>query len=102
MVSIGMMSFAHMHPAVYPAALRQIPNARIVGIADDNADRARKMGERLETRAFGDYSELLRSDIDAVIVCAENARHRELTEMAAKAGKAVLCEKPLATTVEDA
>jgi predicted dehydrogenase len=101
-VSIGMMSFAHMHGAGYASALRQLPNAKIVGVADHDPDRANAMAERLNTRRFDSYDELLSTEVDAVIVCSENVRHRELTERAATAGKAVLCEKPLATTVEDA
>jgi predicted dehydrogenase len=102
MVSIGMMSFAHMHAFGYAQAVRQLPNARIAGIADHDADRAKTMAERLETRAFASYDELLRSDVDAVILCSENARHKEMALMAAAAGKAILCEKPMATTSADA
>ena len=39
---------------------------------------------------------------DAVIVCSETDRHRELVETAARRGLPVLCEKPIATTLEDA
>ena len=39
---------------------------------------------------------------DGVIVCAENAEHRRLVELAAAAGAHVLCEKPIATTLADA
>src|SRR5690349_2847192 len=98
MVAVGMMSFAHMHGMGYASALKQLPNARIEGVADHDADRAKNIAGRLDTRAFTSYEDLLKAEVDAVIVCAENARHRELTEMAASAGKAVLCEKPLATT----
>jgi predicted dehydrogenase len=61
------------------------------------------MAQRYETQAFANYEALLSTpDLDAVVICSENVRHRELTEMAAAAGKHVLCEKPLATTVADA
>jgi predicted dehydrogenase len=40
-------------------------------------------------------------DIDVVYVCLPNSMHREFTERAAKAGKHVICEKPMATSVED-
>lgn len=102
MTSIGLMSFAHMHAASYASALQQLPNASIGGIADAEPERANRMAERFHTRAFSSYEELLSTDIDAVIICAENVRHRELTEMAASYGKSALCEKPLATTPDDA
>jgi predicted dehydrogenase len=42
------------------------------------------------------------AEVDAVVVCSENVHHRELAVAAAAAGKHVLCEKPLATTLDDA
>ncbi|MFN2302713.1 MAG: Gfo/Idh/MocA family protein, partial [Anaerolineales bacterium] len=48
------------------------------------------------------YQELLDDGADGVIVCSENSKHRPLVELAAAHGVHVLCEKPLATTLEDA
>ncbi len=60
------------------------------------------MAGQFGTQAFESYEALLAApDLDAVVIGSENVRHRELTEMAASAGKHVLCEKPLATTVAD-
>ena len=44
---------------------------------------------------YADYNELLAQELDAVVICSENARHAEITKRAAAAGKHVLCEKPL-------
>lgn len=101
MVKIGMMSFAHLHAESYASVTRHIANAELVGIADDDAARGREMAGKFGAAFFGSYPELLRQDIDAVIVCSENVRHRDLTVLAAEVGKHVLCEKPLAPTVED-
>lgn len=101
-VKIGVMSFAHMHAYGYALSLKNIPGAELVGIADDNAERAQNMANILGVNLYPDYESLLFSDIDAVIVTPENIKHRTFTEMAANAGKHILCEKPLATTVEDA
>ena len=52
---------------------------------------------------YEDYNEMLkRDDIDLVSVCVPNFLHHDVAIAAARAGKHVLCEKPLATTVEDA
>jgi len=52
---------------------------------------------------YKDYNEMLkRDDIDLVSVCVPNFLHHEVAIAAARAGKHVLCEKPLATSVEDA
>lgn len=101
MIRLGMMSFAHMHAHSYAAAIKALPNARLVGIADHDEDRAKTVAAALGVPVFRDYAALVSAEIDAVVVASENARHRELTEMAAAAGKHVLCEKPLATSAED-
>lgn len=52
---------------------------------------------------YQDYNEMLkRDDIDLVSVCVPNFLHHDVTVAAARAGKHVLCEKPLATVVADA
>lgn len=52
---------------------------------------------------YEDYNEMLKSErIDLVSVCVPNFLHHDVVVAAAKAGKHILCEKPLATTVEDA
>lgn len=101
-VKIGMMSFAHMHAWSYASSVVSREDTEMVGIADHDPDRAKLMAQSFGTRAFESYEALLSEPgLDAVVICSENVRHRELCEMAAQAGKHVLCEKPLATTVAD-
>jgi predicted dehydrogenase len=101
-VKIGMMSFAHMHATSYAHSIAARTDTELVGIADHDPARAEEMAQRYETRAFESYEALLAAPgLDAVVICSENARHRALCEMAAAAGKHVLCEKPLATTKVD-
>jgi predicted dehydrogenase len=100
-VKLGMMSFAHMHANSYAAAINALPGAELVCVADHDPDRARSAAQTYSTQVAESYEELLRRDIHAVVIASENIRHRELTEMAARAGKHVLCEKPLATTSAD-
>jgi len=77
-------------------------DARVVATCDTDLERAevfaRAHGAEVAT---GDPSELL-TKVDAVLVCTPTATHRPLVEEAAATGVAVLCEKPLATTYEDA
>jgi len=54
-------------------------------------------------QTYEDYNEMLaRDDIDAVSVCVPNFLHHDVTIAAARAKKHVICEKPLATSIEDA
>lgn len=102
-VRIGILSFAHMHAASYAHSIVTRTDTELVGIADHDLERTQRMAGQFGTRAFESYEALLADPgLDAVVIGSENIRHRELTELAASAGKHVLCEKPLATTVADA
>lgn len=99
---IGMISFAHMHAYSYARVAHMIDDAVLVAIADEDYDRGTDAARSFGATFHRDYRGLLNSDIDAVIVCSENARHAEHVVAAAQAGKHVLCEKPIATTLRDA
>jgi predicted dehydrogenase len=100
-MKIGIMSFAHHHAEAYIGNLRAIPDVEMIGIADDDLERGQKYAVQYDAHFFPSYEALLAEKPDGVLVCSENANHR-LVEMAAQAGAHVLCEKPLATTREDA
>src|SRR5579859_7398267 len=100
---IGIMSFAHHHADTYITNLRTIPGVELIGFADDNDERGRTIATQFTVKRFPDYRGLLKEAPDGVIICSENSRHREFVEMAVGAGvKYILCEKPLATTLDDA
>jgi len=101
-IRIGMLSFAHMHAHSYAACLKQIPDVELVGIADDDPARGREMAGRFGTSFYSNAEALLDTELDGVIICAENANHRRLTELAAPRTPYILCEKPIATTLADA
>lgn len=101
MVKIGLVSTAHLHVDSYAAQLAQLPNAEVVGLWDDVAERRARKAAQYGCSEASELDALLER-CDAVVICSENAKHRAFTEAAAKAGKHVLCEKPLATTPEDA
>jgi UDP-N-acetylglucosamine 3-dehydrogenase len=101
-MKVGIISFAHGHANSYADALTKIDGVQLVGIADDNENRGTKAAESYQTQYFSRYQELLEQDIDAVIITSENSKHREHVVAAAKAGKHILCEKPIASKLEDA
>jgi predicted dehydrogenase len=100
-VKVGIMSFAHLHADSYALCLKQHPQAELVGIADHDRTRAKAKALQFETQALDSYEALLASEVQAVIICSENAKHAQLAQMAAAAGKHILCEKPLMTRLED-
>ena len=76
----------------------RIPHAQIVAIADPSEEAARKACTELDVSVrYSGYRDALQDDsVDAVVVVAPTAYHREIVVAAAKAGKHVLCEKPMA------
>ncbi|MDQ0972509.1 UDP-N-acetylglucosamine 3-dehydrogenase [Neobacillus niacini] len=101
-MKVGIISFAHPHAYGYADSLRKIDGVQIVGIADDDQRRGENAAAKYNTKFFKGHEELLQQDLDAVIITSENCKHREHVVAAAMAGKHILCEKPLATKVEDA
>ncbi|MFD1173366.1 Gfo/Idh/MocA family protein [Oceanobacillus picturae] len=101
-MKVGMISFAHMHANSYATFLMDHPEAEIAAIWDDNVKRGQEMATQFETDFYHDLDELLSTDIDAVMICSENANHKEHVLKAASYKKHILCEKPIATELEDA
>lgn len=84
-------------------ALRDLPEAELVAVCDIVADRARSMGEAFDVDHTSDLDQLLaRGDVDAVCVCVPSGHHAEIGVRAARAGKHVVCEKPIDVTLEAA
>lgn len=78
------------------------PDAEIVGYSDFNQERTREVAVKFGGKAYESADALLADpEIDAVSVCVANIAHAEVTIKALNAGKHVLCEKPMATTIED-
>jgi predicted dehydrogenase len=98
---LAMLGVAHMHAQGYAHCLRQL-GITLTGVYDHEHQRAQAFAEQFGSRAFEDVATLLSEELDGVIVCAENAYHRPLVERAAPKVAAILCEKPIATTLEDA
>lgn len=105
---VGVASFAHVHAAGYTALLRDRSDVTLV-VADPDAGsapidevRGGALARELGVDLVASYEDLFASDLDAVVVCTENSRHRAIVEQAAGAGVHVLCEKPLATRLDDA
>ena len=90
------------------AQVRHIPEyavnreVKLSGYFDINTERAHKLAVDYGGKAYESYQALLADpEIDAVSVCAANYAHAEISIAALQAGKHVLCEKPMATALED-
>lgn len=76
-------------------------SATLVGIADLDFPKAEALARQYSTQAFSSVEALLAAGADVISVCVPSHLHRLLTEQALAAGCHVLCEKPMALSVED-
>ncbi len=84
-------------------ALGQVPEAVVTAVCSAQRERAEAVAARYGvSHATTDYRDLLGGDVDAVIITTPPALHRAMVTDAAAAGKHILCEKPLAVTLDDA
>lgn len=98
---IGIVSLTHFHGFSYAAGLKSIEDAEFTAIWDENAERGQKAAEKYGVPFVKNLDDIW-DKVDAVSICAANADHKDLTLAAAAHKKHVLCEKPIATKVEDA
>ena len=99
-VRLGILSAAHVHADHYADAIASIDGVELVGVADDDHERGKNFAAShgIEYAATEDVL----ADINGAIVTAPNTEHGVWVDAAAAAGVPVLCEKPLATTREEA
>lgn len=89
---------------VHTEALRRLGNIEVAGVAGSSFESAHKFADAAGIdRATGDYDELLADpEIRVVHICAPNSLHFPMARAAMAAGKHVLCEKPLSSTIAEA
>jgi len=85
-----------------PEGIVPAANARLVAVYDVNQEINRQAAERFGARAAANLDELLAADVEAVYVATPVHAHREQVLACARAGKHVLCEKPLGLNVAEA
>ncbi len=96
---IGAGFMGERHARIYAG----LPDVELVAVCDVRESAAGDLATRTGAQPYSDYRTLLgREDLDAISVCTPDALHREPCELAARAGRHVLVEKPIATTVADA
>jgi len=103
-VRYGIISTAQIALNRHIPAARESANSEIVAISSRDEAKARQTAEEHSIpRWYGSYEALIMDpDVDAVINPLPNSMHCEWSIKAAEAGKHILCEKPLAVTVEEA
>ena len=98
----GLLSTAHINRAVIPP-LKTSKRNLLVAVASRTLEKAQKYASEWKIeKSLGSYEELLADpQIDVIYNSLPNSMHAEWTVKALEAGKHVLCEKPMTTTLED-
>ena len=101
-IQVGVIGGGFMG-ALHARAVAESGFGKLVAVADPELSRARELATALGATDYADYSEMfLREKLDAVVVATPETMHREPVVMAAEHGCAVLVEKPIAASLEDA
>jgi len=103
-VKVGIIG-SQFEADIHAASFQIMPEeAEVVAVSSPTAGHAEEFARRYGIpRVFHDYSEMLReSDIEMVTIAAPNSMHCRMACDIARAGKHVVCEKPLAMTLEEA
>ena len=102
-IKYGLISTAQIGLNAHIPAARESKNSSIVSISSRESKKAEEAAKKYNIeRWYSSYSEQINDpDIDAVINPLPNSMHSEWTIKSAEAGKHILCEKPLSTTVEE-
>ena len=92
---VGAGSMGHAHAAGWSET-----GAEIVGVVSNDRASSEELARTVDARVMSDVSELM-AEVDVVDLCVPTDLHRDMTVQAARAGKHVVCEKPMALSIED-
>ncbi len=99
MVRFGIIGYGYMGH-VHGKNIGQLEDAKLIAVCDINPKELLDVPEGVLT--YSDADSLLENkDIDVVIIAANNNQHKYLVEHAARAGKDIICEKPVAMSVAE-
>lgn len=101
-LGIGVVSFAHGHVNAYANQIKNFDDAQLIACWDDDEARGEQNAQSFGIPYSRGLDDVLgRPDVDCVIVASETNKHADLCVAALEAGKGVLLQKPMATTLAD-
>ena len=103
-LGVGVLGVGEMGKRHAENIRRLVPEARLIAMADVAAERARQVATELEIEnSYGSLEAMLEcKDLDAVLIATPDKFHAQAIGIAARSGKDILCEKPLALNIADA
>jgi inositol 2-dehydrogenase len=103
-LGVGVLGVGEMGKRHAENLRRLVPEARLVGVADAFTERARQVAAELEIeKSYSSLEAMLEcKELDAVLIATPDKFHAQAVGIAARAGKDILCEKPLSLNLADA
>ena len=88
---------------LHARVINSIEGAKVTAVLDTDVVAARELAEKYDCEYYTDLNQMLkRDDVDAVAICLPSGLHAELAVAAARAGKHIICEKPMDTELDRA
>ena len=101
-VGVGVIGVGFVGGQAHAPAFRKIPNSRLVGLADIVEAKVKPLAEKYGVRYYLDYMELVENpEVDAVVVANPTPFHYKTAKVAIENGKHVMCEMPVAATINE-
>jgi predicted dehydrogenase len=100
MIRVGVIGVGHLgqhHVRIF----KGIENCQLVGIHDQDSERAKEIAEKNNVKAYDEYESLL-DDIDAIDIAVTTVHHYRLAKTALEKGKHLFIEKPITSKLEEA
>lgn len=103
-LNVGLIGLGRMGRVYANYLAERVPGARLAAIADRNPGVARALADEYGiAKAYPSHEELLADhDVQAAVIVTSTSTHQQVVMDAARAGKAVFCEKPISLTVDGA
>ncbi len=101
MIRIGIIGCGKIAEVRHAPEFNENSHCKITAFYNRTTETAERFARQYGGKVYTSVEDLLSSDVDAVSVCVANSQHAAITIRALEAGKHVLCEKPMATTLED-
>lgn len=102
MVKVGIIGTGFIGDT-HAEAYKRIENAELVGVVNRGEEKGKEFAKKFECKFYKTIDELLEADeVDAIDVCVPSYLHKDIVKKAANAGKNILCEKPVALSLDDA
>lgn len=99
-LKIGVIGTGHLGK-IHAKLLKEVENCKLVGVFDEQHDKAKSVADELNVNSFGNLTEILDS-VDAVSIAATTSAHYELMKSALEKNKHVLVEKPITAQIWEA